>query len=99
MSDGKRVAHGPAEDVGALPSAELPTGDGTETLEMGPPPVRIFFPGDAVSARAALRRWSPPAPGAAPSEPRGSSAALRFVPPPGLRLMQVPPVRGRKSDR
>ena len=88
-----------AENVGPVPSEEMPTGEGTDTLEIERPPVRITFPGDAVSARAAWRRWSPRESAAAAPAPLDSSAALRSVAPPGLRLMQVPPARTRRRGR
>jgi hypothetical protein len=99
MRDAKRGMHHLAEEVGALPSEEMPTGDGTDTLEIERPPVRITFPGDAISARAGSRPWQRPASGAAAPAPAGSSGAARFAGSPALRQLQVRPVRARRSDR
>src|SRR3954469_1684686 len=99
MRDAKRGMHHLAEDVGALPSDEMPTGEGTDTLEIERPPVRITFPGDAISARAGSRRWPPPGSAAAAPAPPGSSGAARFAGSPALRQLQVRPARARSSDR
>jgi len=98
MIEGKTGAEALMNDAGALPSQEMPTGDGTDTLEIERPPVRIAFPGDVASGRAASRRWSPPASERAVPAPRDSTAAPGLDFPHGLRLMQLP-VRVRKSDR
>src|SRR6185436_11588986 len=98
MRDGKSGTPALAEEVGAVPGQEMPTGDGTDTLEIERPPVRITFPGDAISVRAAWRRRSPRGSEPAPPAPPDSSAA-RSAAPPALRLMQVPPVRARRPGR
>src|SRR5205814_1810287 len=86
MRDRKRGGPIRAEEVGAVPSEELPTGEGTDTLEIERPPVRITFPGDALSVRAGSRRRWPRESAAAPPAPPDSSADLRSGERPGLHL-------------
>jgi hypothetical protein len=99
MKDGKTSAERRADELGAIPGEELPVGEGTETLEIERPPVRIAFPGDVASARSASPRSSRPGSRAAAPGSPDSSAGLPLAPHPALRLMQVLPARARRSDR
>jgi hypothetical protein len=86
MSDAKRAER---EPTGALPMEEMPTGEGTETLEIERPPVRIGFPGDVANGRGPWRRSVRPSPAQAEPGRRDSSGGQVPGPGPGLHLLQI----------